>query len=140
MWLQFHFTLVRYLPNLIRNKCMTTCFICRKKKVLHSRILNTVYGLRFLLKSEGLPMIFTLPEIKTKRNCPLYSLKKRCGKCFKRSHTTQTQNPYWFTLRCGLRCMEVRNVRLGDLDFDRKQLRVSASKGKKDHMCHYRYI
>ena len=42
---------------------------------------------------------------------------------------------------CGLRCMEVRNVRLGDLDFDRKQLRVVQGKGKKKTaMCHYRYI
>lgn len=41
---------------------------------------------------------------------------------------------------CGLRCMEVRNVRLGDLDFDRKQLRVVQGKGKKTAMCHYRYI
>ena len=28
--------------------------------------------------------------------------------------------------------MEVRNVRLGDLDFDRKQLRVVQGKGKKN--------
>lgn len=33
---------------------------------------------------------------------------------------------------CGLRCMEVRNVRLQDLDFDRKQLKVVQGKGKKD--------
>ena len=33
---------------------------------------------------------------------------------------------------CGLRCMEVRSVRLQDLDFDRKQLRVVQGKGKKD--------
>lgn len=33
---------------------------------------------------------------------------------------------------CGLRCMEVRGVRLQDLDFDRKQLRVVQGKGSKD--------
>ena len=32
---------------------------------------------------------------------------------------------------CGLRCMEVRNLRLCDLDFDRKQLKVVQGKGKK---------
>jgi integrase len=32
---------------------------------------------------------------------------------------------------CGLRFMEVRSVRLQDLDFDRKQLKV-VGKGKKD--------
>ena len=33
---------------------------------------------------------------------------------------------------CGLRCMEVRNLRLCDLDFDRKQLKSGSGKGKKD--------
>ena len=33
---------------------------------------------------------------------------------------------------CGLRCLEVRNLRLCDLDFDRKQLKVVQGKGKKD--------
>ena len=33
---------------------------------------------------------------------------------------------------CGLRCMEVRNLRLCELDFDRKQLKVVQGKGKKD--------
>lgn len=33
---------------------------------------------------------------------------------------------------CGLRCMEVRSIRLCNLDFDRKLLHVVQSKGKKD--------
>ena len=33
---------------------------------------------------------------------------------------------------CGLRCMEVRNIELRHLDFDRKLLHVVQSKGKKD--------
>ena len=33
---------------------------------------------------------------------------------------------------CGLRCLEVRNLRLCDLDFDPKQLKVVQGKGKKD--------
>ena len=33
---------------------------------------------------------------------------------------------------CGLRCGEVRAVRLQDLDFDRLQLKVVQGKGKKD--------
>jgi site-specific recombinase XerD len=32
---------------------------------------------------------------------------------------------------CDLRCFEVRNIRLRDLDFDRKQLHVTQGKGKK---------
>ena len=33
---------------------------------------------------------------------------------------------------CGLRCLEARNVRLQNLDFDRKMLHVVQGKGKKD--------
>ena len=35
---------------------------------------------------------------------------------------------------CGLRCMEVRNIRLEDLDFDRKTLHVVQGKGGKDRL------
>jgi hypothetical protein len=44
---------------------------------------------------------------------------------------TQAQNPYWFTLWLWSRCIS-RSVRLQDLDFDRKQLKVVQGKGKKD--------
>lgn len=33
---------------------------------------------------------------------------------------------------CGLRCFEVRNLKISDLDFDRKMLHVREGKGKKD--------
>jgi integrase/recombinase XerD len=35
---------------------------------------------------------------------------------------------------CGLRCMEVRSIRLQDMDFDRKILHIKQSKGRKDRM------
>lgn len=34
---------------------------------------------------------------------------------------------------CGLRCLEVRSVKLQDLDFDRRQLKVVQGKGQKYH-------
>lgn len=33
---------------------------------------------------------------------------------------------------CGLRCFEVRNIKISNLDFDRKMLHVQLGKGKKD--------
>lgn len=35
---------------------------------------------------------------------------------------------------CGLRWMEVRSIRLADLDFDRAQLKMVQEKGKKDRI------
>ena len=37
---------------------------------------------------------------------------------------------------CGLRCLEVRNLRLCDLDFDPKQLKVVQGKGEKNRYLH----
>jgi integrase len=45
---------------------------------------------------------------------------------------TQAQNPYWFTLWLWTSFYGSRSVRLQDLDFDRKQLKVVQGKGKKD--------
>src|SRR5690606_34012107 len=33
---------------------------------------------------------------------------------------------------CGLRCFELRNLQLKDLDFDRKMLHIRQGKGRKD--------
>jgi len=33
---------------------------------------------------------------------------------------------------CGLRCFELRNLQLKDLDFDRKMLLIRQGKGRKD--------
>ena len=35
---------------------------------------------------------------------------------------------------CGLRCAEVRNLRIGDIDLERKQLHVRQGKGNKDRI------
>jgi integrase len=45
---------------------------------------------------------------------------------------TRSTNLFGLLYGCGLRFMEVRSVRLQDLDFDRKQLKVVQGNGKKD--------
>jgi len=35
---------------------------------------------------------------------------------------------------CGLRCGEVRNLRIGDIDIERKMLQVRQGKGRKDRI------
>ena len=60
--------------------------------------------------------IFTSHKSKGRRGCTLLKHKLLIGLLY----------------GCGLRCLEVRSVRLADLDFDRKQLKVVQGKGKKD--------
>jgi hypothetical protein len=53
---------------------MITCFIFKKKSKTPSQTYfkHTVYGLRFLLKSEGLPYEYLrLPSIKHEKKLPV---------------------------------------------------------------------
>lgn len=94
---------------------------------------HTVYGLRFLLKSEGLPYSYLhLPEIKHEKKLPIVLSKEEVWRMLTCTTLLKHKILIGLLYGCGLRCMEVRSVRLQDLDFDRKQLRVVQGKGKKD--------
>jgi integrase len=75
---------------------------------------HTVYGLRFLLKSEGLPYEYLrLPSIKHEKK-PVVLSKRSLGHAPRRS--CSTYKILGLLYGCGLRCMEARSVRLQDLD------------------------
>jgi integrase/recombinase XerD len=94
---------------------------------------HTVYGLRFLLKTEGLPYEFLhLPSIKHEKKLPVVLSKQEIWQMLKCAKLLKNKILIGLLYGCGLRCMEVRAVRLQDLDFDRKQLKVVQGKGKKD--------
>ena len=94
---------------------------------------HCVYGLRFLLKSEGLPYEFLrLPSIKHDKKLPVVLSKEEVWAMLQNAKLLKHKILIGLLYGCGLRCMEVRSVRLPDLDFDRKQLKVVQGKGKKD--------
>jgi site-specific recombinase XerD len=94
---------------------------------------HTVYGLRFLLKTEGLPYSFLhLPEIKKQKKLPVVLSKQEVWAMLKSCTLLKHKILIGLLYGCGLRCLEVRSVHLADLDFDRKQLKVVQGKGKKD--------
>lgn len=94
---------------------------------------HCVYGLRFLLKSEGLPYEFLhLPSIKHEKKLPVVLSKEEVWAMLKNAKLLKHRILIGLLYGCGLRCMEARSVRLQDLDFDRKQLKVVQGKGSKD--------
>jgi site-specific recombinase XerD len=94
---------------------------------------HTVYGLRFLLKSEGLPYSYLhLPEIKSEKRLPVVLSKQEVWAMLKSCKLLKHRILIGLLYGCGLRCFEVRNVRLSQLDFDRCQLHVVQGKGKRD--------
>lgn len=93
----------------------------------------TVYSLRFLLKSHDLPYSYLkLPEIKHDKKLPVVLSKEEVWAMLTNSKLLKHRMLIGLLYGCGLRCFEVRNVRLSNLDFDRKQLHVVQGKGKKD--------
>ena len=96
----------------------------RSKTPSQTYFKHTVYGLRFLLKSEGLPYSFLhLPEIKEAKKLPVVLSKEEVWKMLTNCSLLKHKILIGLLYGCGLRCLEVRSLRLGDLDFDRLQLK-----------------
>lgn len=94
---------------------------------------HTVYGLRFLLKTQDLPYEYLrLPQIKHEKKVQVVLSKQEVWRLLHACQLLKHKVLIGLLYGCGLRCLEARSVRLQDLDFDRKQLRVVQGKGKKD--------
>jgi integrase len=94
---------------------------------------HTVYSLRFLLKSEKLPYEYLLlPAIKKEKKLPVVLSKEEVWRMLSLCKYLKHRILIGILYGCGLRCFEVCNVRLADLDFDRERLHVVQGKGKKD--------
>lgn len=94
---------------------------------------HTVYGLRFLLKTEGLPYEHLhLPAIARPEKLPVILSRREIWAMLKSAKLLKHKILIGLLYGCGLRCMEVRNIELKHLDFDRKLLHIVQSKGNKD--------
>lgn len=93
----------------------------------------TVYGMRYACKLRGLEYRqFNLPQIEKPDKLPVV-LSQQEGKrllavCTLLKHRILLGLIYG----CGLRCAEVRNLKIADVDFDRGMLHVRQGKGGKD--------
>lgn len=105
----------------------------RSKTPSQTYFKHTVYGLRFLLKGEGLPYDYLhLPQIKKDRKLPVILSRQDIWLMLQNATLLKHKILIGLLYGCGLRCMEVRNLRLRDLDFDRKLVHIVQSKGNKD--------
>lgn len=94
---------------------------------------HTVYGLRFLLKAEGLPYEHLhLPAIPKPHKLPVILSRQEVWAMLTQAQLLKHKILIGLLYGCGLRCMEVRNIQLQHMDFDRNVLRIVQSKGNKD--------
>lgn len=94
---------------------------------------HTVYGLRFLLKTEGLPYgHLHLPAIARAEKLPVILSRQEIWRMLQCAQLLKHKLLIGLLYGCGLRCQEVRNIQLPHLDFDRRLLHIVQSKGNKD--------
>lgn len=93
----------------------------------------TVYGLRFVYRMYGMKdKRIELPSIKRDKTLPVVLSREEVKRLLLAPQLLKHRVLIALLYGCGLRCFELRNIQLADLDFDRKMLHVRQGKGKKD--------
>lgn len=93
----------------------------------------TIYGLRFAFRLYNMrSKRIKLPSIKAQKKLPVVLSREEVKRLLKTPPLLKHRILLGLLYGCGLRSFEARNVRLSDLDFDRKMLHVRQGKGKKD--------
>jgi integrase/recombinase XerD len=105
----------------------------QRKTPSDSFFKHTVYGLRYLYRVYGLPEHrVILPSIERPKKLPVVLSYGEIKKLLKTPKLLKHRLVLALLYGCGLRCFELRNLQLKDLDFDRKMLHIRQGKGRKD--------
>lgn len=75
-----------------------------------------------------------LPSISHEKKIPVVLSKQEVWRMLTHAPLLKHRVLIGLLYGCGLRCMEVRGIRLRDLDFDRRVLQVVQGKGGKDRL------
>ena len=95
----------------------------------------TVYGMRAACKLSGLPyQQFSLPAIEHSNKMPTVLNASEVKQLIKACELLKHRLLLGLCYGCGLRCGEVRNLRIGDADTERGMLHVRQGKGSKDRV------
>jgi integrase/recombinase XerD len=94
---------------------------------------HTVYGLRYLFRLEGLnDKRIQLPSIKHDKKLPIVLSREEVKQLIKQADYLKHKLLIGLLYGCGLRCGEVRTIRLRDIDISRSMLLVRKTKGNYD--------
>lgn len=94
---------------------------------------HTVYGLRAVYRLKGLnDKRISLPSIERSKKLPIVLSQQEVKRLISSPKLLKHRLVISLLYDCGLRNFELRNVELGDLDFERKMLHVRQGKGRKD--------
>ena len=95
----------------------------------------TVYGMRAACRLSGLPyQQFSLPSIERPNKLPSVLNTSEVKQLLKVCDLLKHRLLLGLCYGCGLRCGEVRNLCVGDIDLERSLLHVRQGKGNKDRI------
>lgn len=105
----------------------------RSKTPSESFFKHTIYGLRAAYKVLGMEsMKLHLPQIAAQRDLPVVLNKTEVKKLINAPKYLKHRLMIGMLYGCGLRSYELCNLKLADIDFERKTVFVKKQKGKKD--------
>ncbi len=94
---------------------------------------HTVYGLRYAYRVCGMKeMRVVLPSIERPNKLPVVLSRSEVRQLLKTPKLLKHRLVLAMLYGCGLRCFELGNLQLKDLDFDRRMLHIRQGKGRKD--------
>jgi site-specific recombinase XerD len=95
----------------------------------------TVYGMRYACKLRGLPYKqFSLPSIERNNKLPVVLNASEVRALMKACDLLKHRLLIGLCYGCGLRCAEVRQLKIADVDTERAMVHVRQGKGKKDRV------
>lgn len=105
----------------------------KKKGASEADFKLTVFGLKFLFRTEGLDdQVIKLPSIKRDKKLPVVLSAAEVKALLKVPTLLKHRVLIGLLYGCGLRCHEVRALLIKDIDFDRNMIHVRQGKGRKD--------
>jgi site-specific recombinase XerD len=94
---------------------------------------HTVYSLRYAYRVCGMKeMRVVLPSIARPNKLPVVLSRSEVRQLLKTPKLLKHRLVLAMLYGCGLRCFELGNLQLKDLDFDRRMLHIRQGKGRKD--------
>ena len=94
---------------------------------------HMVYGLRFFFRMyDREESALKLPSIKDDKKLPVVLSRQELKRLFVTPQRQKQRVMFCLIYAAGLRVSELCNLKISDIDFDRKQIRIRQSKGNKD--------
>ena len=102
-----------------------------------SSFKHMVYGLRYYFRLMGMnKRIFQLPSLKNDTRLPIILNNSELKQLFKAPQLLKQRILLSLIYSAGLRGQETINLKISDVDFERKTIHIRQSKYKKDRILH----